>query len=88
MKGDITDTSVLVTWSKPSTLDGIPILSYNVFVELQPGVILRNDTISDTNVTIPADMLSTCDAIRTVISANNEVGKGENYSLTVIYPGG
>ena len=88
VKGSITDTLVLVTWNNPYTLAGVPIISYDVLVELQTGVTLRNDTILGTSVTIPADELGACDVIRAIISANNEVGKGESYSFTVLYPGG
>ena len=88
MKGNVTKTSVLVSWSEPFTLAGVPILSYNVVVELETGAMLSNDTIPGTNVTIPADTLSACDTIRVTVSAINEVGTGESNSLTIVYPAG
>lgn len=88
VKTTITKTSVLISWNGPYTLAGVPIISYEVVVELQTGAILRDDTIPGTSLTIPVSELNGCDVIRTVISANNEVGKGESHSLTTPYPGG
>ena len=70
----INSTAVLITWKPPFTLEGVPILSYNVTI---------SNTISGENETIPVEdttllySIDTNNSHTATVVPINEAGKGD-----------
>ena len=67
----VSDDRVIVSWSPPYTLDGIPILYYTVNI-ISQGVVTEQINTNETLITLERPCVSTTYQI----SAWNDVGEG------------
>ena len=85
----VNTTSLTVTWSAPYTLDGVPILGYNITItNTSNGNILYTYFTQDTQYVISNNDVETCTELTLTISGYNGAGDGEDSSFDFYYPKG
>ena len=89
---------MLVSWDPPATLEGVPVIGYNVTVydaENTHLVIYSNTMLTATSFQVSGVELQACHNYTTTVMAINSIGQGNGTSFTLGagasdggYPGG
>ena len=87
---DISSESVQVKWTKPHSLDGVPIFGFNVTLteNITKKVVLDDFHDNSTTAIEVGPSLVMCRAYQVKVWATNEVGRGNEASMTWFNPGG
>ena len=96
LAGIFRNFSMQVSWEPPTTLEGVPIIGYNVTVHDAAAthlVIYSNTMLTATSFQVSGAELQACHNYTTTVVANNVVGQGNETSFTLGtsvggYPGG
>ena len=85
----VNSTSLSVSWSAPYTLDGVPILGYNITItNTSNGNTLSTYFTQDTQYVISINDGDPCTELTLTISGYNGAGDGDSSSFNFSYPGG
>lgn len=86
---EIGNGSVLVMWHEPYSLNGVPILGFEIVIENTTGMVILDSYQSSSMTDIEVgSVLTRCQTYQVNVWARNAVGSGSVATMTWFYAGG